>query len=1007
MKSFFKYVLKNSASIILLVLILSVVGYYISLSVPKGVFPNVFFPRVEVSVSNGYLPTEQMLVKVTKTIEEATKSIQHVERVISNTSMGHSELSIYFDWNIDPYRAYELVSARMGEVRGSLPPGSEVVVRQVTPSIYPVAVYAVVSDTLSRQALTRLLYYTIRPAILSVKGVYDAEMRGALWEEYWVVLSPSKLAQYDVTGEYVAEKIRQQNLIDFAGLVKDYGRQYVLTFYQQPKNFTEILDIPIPLKNNKYISLSQLALSFEHHEPILDYVKIDNHQNAVLFNLLRQPNANSIEVVKEVDRKVAELNKQLPEGVKIGKYYDLTYFTKKSVRSIIEAITLGALIILLVIFLFLRQIRMAIFTIFVIPADLLITLIAMKLLKIDLNIFSLGGMAASVGALVDQAMVVMENIERHLTKTSSRLEVVVSASVELLPPMSLATFTSILVFVPLVFLSGIVGVFFKQLAFTLASAIIISQILAAIFTPVLAYIGLSSKGEKLSGFEKLREKYGNALSWTLKRSWISIPLAFSIILGSFLLYRSTPTNLLPKWDEGSLVLDFVTPIKSSLEQTIKEGKRIEKVLEKIPEIEHYSLRIGTSLGHIRTAPVKGDFLIILKDKRKRSVFQIMDELRKKVPAAVPNLWEFDLTQVLEDRLGDIMGAEAPIKLELYGRDPERLIEYGKMVRDKLRKREGLVEVNLKTNFSGPQIEIKTKPYAYSRYGITSEFLKSEILKAYWGEKAGDVLKGEQIIPIRIALRRGECDPLLFLHSMFVFSPKLSKLIPIRYVANFKYRDFTPEVTHENLVPIALVTARFRGNDMGKAVSVIRETMKRTKLPEGITYNITGFYKEQQKSFKNLTFIMIISILLIFIALLFQFSDFSIAVSLIVGTVLSLLGVFLALFITKRPIDVTSFMGMLIVLSVVLNNGILVFHYYKKYANQGDARALFHASKVRMRPILMTLFADFFGFLPIAFAMGTGTEIIQGLAISVMGGLLFAIFMSLFMMPSIFVLLKRK
>ncbi len=992
-------------------IIAALTGGYLLSTMPEAVFPNVSFPRVFISVSCGYLPTKQMLIQVTKPIEEAAKSVQGVRKVVSSTGVGSTDIDVFFNWNVNPYRGYQLVQSRIAEVRNALPPSAQVVVKQITPSAYPIAGYALASNKISKEKLTELFYYKIRPVILGIDGVYDAEMRGGRWREYHIVVAADKLNAYHLSLTRIKQTLQRQNIVESPGLVYDHKKEYLILFLQRPKDLEGILNIKIPLQNGGFVPLGSLATVVESHAPILKYVAVDHYKNAVLFNLLRQPKANAVKVATLVDREIRGLQKTLPQGVRIVKWYDLSDFVKMSVHSIRDAIILGALITLSIIYLFLRQAKISFLTILVIPVALLMAVIIMKLLHMDFNIFSLGGMAASVAAIVDHAVVVIENIERYLRHEKDKKSAIIEASKDLMLPMTLATLTSVMVFVPLVLLSGIVGIFFRQLAITLAVAIIASQLLAITLTPVLAYLAFSAKEKaRPEGkiYKRFKHSYLHLLRWGFKHSWWTIPAMLILGGSSIVMYRSLPSTLLPKWDEGSFVLDFVTPVGTSLRQTIKETQIIERILNSIPEVDHYSLRIGNSLAHPRTADNVGDFLVTLKKHRKRSVFQVMEEVRKRVNEKVPNLEEFDLSQVLEDRLGDIMGEEAPIKVQLFGAGPKALIAWGQKLCHKLRHVPSLVEVNLKTTFAGPQLVVRAKPEAEAIYGITPKQVSETIKTAFWGKVVGNVIQGEQIIKLRLITQRDLSDPIDYLtHKLLIYAPKTGEYIPISYVADVKLRRHTPEVTHENLVPMALVTARIPGNDLTGAVKDIKNVLSQMQLPPNIGVQITGFYKEQQKSFKTLTFIIVAAVLIVLIMLILQFSSLRIALAVITGTALSLFGVFLALMLTRRPLDVTSFMGMLIVLSIVLNNGILIFSQFQKgLKGKGtEAQVLFKACAVRMRPILMTMMADFWGFLPIALAIGTGTEIIQGLAIAVMGGLGFAILMSLLFMPSFYVLVK--
>lgn len=1002
--SFFLYLLKNKIAIFLLIFILSFAGYELSGSITQGVFPNVIFPRVQVTIENGYAPIKQMLFQVTKPAEESIKTIQGVERVVSNTSVGSTEINVYFNWNTNPYFANQLVQARMAEINNEIPPEASVNILQATPSRFPIAMYAIGSETAQRNRLTETLYYQLRPVLLSIEGIYNVEIRAPQYTEYKIVLNYEKIKSYNLTIDSVVQFLKEQNTIDFLGLIRDYKKQYVVSLYQKPESIEDIPALKIPLPDGLYISFSDIALTIEDHAPATSITAASGFKNAVVFNIIRQPNGNSIETVKEVDRKIAEFNKTLSgQKMQIRKYYDETEFIGDAIHSVMEAILLGTLIASFIVFLFLGKPKLSVFLVFIVPIVFLVTIIGIRIAHYDFNIFSLGGMAAAVGGLIDQLVIVIENIERHYRKTGDKLKAVIEGSREILPIMIAATLISISIFLPLLLVSGVVGVFFKQLAFVLICTYIISQTMAIFITPVIAYIALpdTPTEEKTRWSDTLMEKHAVFLKSSFTKAWISIPIILAGFIIGFLLYKNLPSTFLPKWDEGNFVVDIALPTGTSLEESYREFRDIGKIIDSVPEVKGWTLRIGTSLGHISEQANIADFLVTMKKNRKRSIYEIRNDLNSRISKRYPNFLEFDIPMVLEDRLGDILGEESPITVVLYGTDPEELIKWGEKVRDTLRDVKELEEVNLKSTYASPFIGIKLKPDAEALYGIDINALSSQINSLYWGTVTGDVIKGEKIIGMRVIMETPDRDPIEYLQNSFtVYSPKTQSQIPLRYVANIGITENVPEITHYDLSPVSIVSVRFKGNDMKLAVERVRSTLEKLNLPQDITPEIAGFYKEQQNSFRELVLVVFLSIMIMFTALLFQFGSLRIAFIILIGLVLTLVGVFAGLLVTGKPLDITAFMGMLIVLSIVINNNILIFDYYlmlrKRFDNEQEA--ILNAVKTRFRPILMTMLANVFALLPVALALGTGTQIIQNMAISIMGGLTFAIVVNLYIIP---------
>jgi heavy metal efflux system protein len=997
-------ILKNKAAIFLLVVILSVVGYFLSGSITQGVFPSVIFPRVQVTIENGYAPIKQMLFQITKPAEESIKTIQGVERVVSTTSVGSVEINVYFDWNTDPNLAYQFIQARMAEIKNQIPPESSINILQANPSWFPIAMYAIGSETVPRNRLTETLYYQLRPVLLSIKGIYNIEIRAPERTEYKIVLNADKIRSYGLTIESVIDLLKKQDTIEFLGLISDYRKQYVVALTQKPERIEDIPLFRISLTGGGSIALADIALTIEDTAPKTSMSAASGFKNGVVFNIIRQMNGNSRETIREVDRKVAEFNKALAaRNMHIRKYYDETDFIGDAIRSVIEAILLGALISSLIVFLFIRKAKLSLFLVFIVPIVFLVTIIGIRLARYDFNIFSLGGMAAAVGGLIDQMVIVIENIERHYRKTGYKLESVIEGSREILPIMIAATLISISIFIPLLLVSGVVGIFFKQLAFVLISTYIISQILAVFLIPAIAYIALPPAPEvdRVRWSDKLMERHAGILQRSFKRAWISVPIVLAGFLISYLLYLSLPATFLPKWDEGNFIVDITLPTGTSLEESTREFREIGAIIDGVPEVKGWTLRIGTSLGHISEQPNVADFLVTMKKQRKRNIYEIRDEVKNRINEKFANILILDIPMFLEDRLGDIIGEESPITVLLYGSDPDTLIAWGEKARDKLRDVKELEEVNLKTNFTSPFLGIKLKPDAEALYGIDINAVSAKINSLYWGTVVGDVIKGENIIGMRTIVENPDRDPIEYLrNSLTVYSPKTGRQVPLGYIADIGLTENVPEITHYDLSPVSVILLRFKGNDMTRAVERVRSTLETLNLPRDITPEIAGFYREQQSSFRELVMVVLLAVLIMFTALMFQFGSMRIATIILIGLVLTLMGVFSGLLLTGKPLDITAFMGMLIVLSIVINNNVLIFDYYLKSKTQFDREddAILNAVRTRFRPILMTMLANVFALLPVALALGAGTQIIQNMAISIMGGLTFAIFVNLYVIP---------
>ena len=1005
-KGFYRYILTNKLAIILIITLLASVGYKVATTIPQGVLPNIFFPRIEVSIDNGHTPISQMLYSVTKPSEEALKTVQDVQKIVSSTSVGTTDINIYFNWSIDPYLAYQLVQARMADIKNSISKDAKITIKQATPSMYPVSIYTISSDTISRAKLTEKLYYELKPVMLGIEGVFDIQMKAPAWSEYKLVLDSKKVAEYKLNINDIISQLKAQNSIDFLGLINSKHTQYILSLNQKRENANELLNLNINLGNQKSIKLSSLALILEQQNPIKQFSASSRYKNSVVFDLLRQPDANAVSVQKAFNQKIEELNKKLShDGIYIEKYYDGTEFIKEAVGSVIDAIALGSIIAVLIVFFFLRKFTLSLAALVIIPVTFFITMIGMKLIGIDFNIFSLGGMVAALGGLIDQMLIVIENIERHYENGETKQNAIIKGAKEILPIMVVATTLSVLIFIPLLLVSGIVGEFFKQLATVLVITYLVSQVIAIFLTPIIAYLALPKTINKHEDFmQKYIDRYISFLRKSFKHSWISLPIILVSLTTSAYLYLHTPSTFLPEWDEGNIVVDLVLPTDITLEQSQEEFAQIGKIISTVEDVDGWSMRIGTGLGRLNVPINNGDFLVTLKAHHKHSSFEVIDELRSKIEAQIPNIVELGLSQVLEDRLGDIMGAEAPIAVMLYGSNPDELTHEGYKLQKKLKTIKDVEEVNVLTSYASPSINIRAKSIALSRYAIDEAMIRTQIRSLYYGQVVLSIANGEKLTNLRVIMSRPNIDPIKYLKSTLkIYSPTLKERIPLKELADISYQHKVAEVTHYNLSPVCVLGVRFKGNDMSGVVKNIQTSLSNADLPDNITTDISGFYKEQQKSFKEMSLVILFAITIIFIGLLLNFSSLRIALSILMALILTTTGVLGALYLTGKPLDIMAFMGILIVLSIVINNNVLIFDFYQMNPqNQNDEiQQQLDALALRAKPILMTMVSNALALLPIALAIGTGTQIIQDLAIAIMGGLLFAIVINLYIIPLFF------
>lgn len=1007
MKQLSRFAVENKRAMIFSALLLSLIGGYLIYRIPQGVFPDAAFPRIAVIVDYGLAPMKEMEMQVAKPIEEAMMMVEGVRTVRASISRGSAEINVDFQWNQDMFRAYQLVQAQVSGIQNKLPPGVTIEVRRFTTSTYPVAGYAITSDKLNLMQLRDLAVFTIRPQLASIPGIYNIEIMGGHQREYWVNLHPKKLAALHLDYKKIEQALRDANQLQYVGRLNEAHKLYVNIADNRFRSIDDIGKTVVARQGVSPIFLKDIASI----EPAVKETFIaceSNLKPAILVTVIKQPGTNAVSIMDAVQNRWNKLQKVMPQSVKVEKWYDMTTFIKSAIGSVRDAIFLGALLTFIILLLFLRRLRITLVTVTIIPVALLITFIFIKLTGMNLNLMSLGGLAAAIGILVDNAIVVIENIERYLEEGYERKDAVVTATSEIIPPLLGATLTTLVVFVPLVFLTGVPGIFFRALASTLAIAVVVSMLLAVFLTPALAVVFISTKKKKPG---KVMPVLVKAQQKTLKQFIKSPVITFTLILLFSIIavysYLNIPSGFLPEWDEGTIVHDYIAPPGSSIESTKNMLRPIAQYIMSIPEVKSYSLRTGRSLAHPRTHANDGDFVISLKEGHKRSSFEIMDQIRQFDKTHEPRL-EPELFQVLPDRLNDLSGEIAPIVIKVFGKNLTLIRETASQIADSLEHIPGAVDVYKGYSKSEPELTVHVKEEAAARFGVSVKEVSDAVHMALWGDNVTGMMEGLKLIPVRVRYPKQNFRHSEDINRLPIYLASINRVLRLDEVATITKIPGLADIDHENLSQVVNVKAHISNRDLGGMITDIQRMLDNIALPPGVAIEIGGQYKSQQQAFNQLLLILSFGILLVFTILLFEFKSFRSALVILLGTILSVSGVFLLLWIVKIPLDISAFMGMIMIIGVVVNNGILLIDYAEKYFSQNHnvAEALLMAGKVRMRPILMTMLATIFGFLPLAFAMGEGSEMLQPLAVSMIGGMMLSMFLSLLVIPGLYYVVNK-
>jgi multidrug efflux pump subunit AcrB len=1034
-----RFISQQSRAVVVLILLLSVAGLYAAWQLPTAIFPQTDFPRIVIIIDNGVVPAPQMLASVTRPLEEAMNGIPGIVRIKSTTSRGATEVNLFFDWSVDVLQSLQLVQARLSQLSSTLPPTAAIRnVDRLTFAVFPVAGYSLVSDTRDPASLRDIGNYTIKPRLARLPGVADVSVAGGKVREYHVTIDPERLNAHGVSLQQVADAVRNSNVVASPGLIEENHQLELTLVSGQATSPEQLNSIVVAVVNNAPITVADVATVGSGVEPQYTIVTADGHP-AVLLNIRRQPNANTVTVDDEVKAELAAIQPLLPKDVKIAPFYDQSLLVRESMKSVRDSILIGLLLSVAILYAFLRNWGTTFVATLVIPVTVLATFLAMYLVGLSFDLMTLGGVAAAIGLVIDDAIVVVENIYTHLARGQSRRAAVEAAISEITVPIIGSTITPVVVFLPLTLLTGVTGVFFRSLALTMAVALLTSLVLALSFTPVLAerFVKVKRRDQKhplgdksataatdatsemRAGEHEEEEQGGRFLraiirryEWVLDHAlsnrWLVIAVCALVLVGSYLLYRNLGSDFLPAFDEGAFILDYTAPPGTSLAETDRMLLHVEQMLKEEPDVESYSRRTGLQLGLFITEPNTGDFLAKLKPGHARTTEEVTADLRAKIESSEPAL-QFEFVGILTDLIGDLTSSPAPIEIRLFSEDTAALDATATLVEESIQKVPGVVDTFNGVVVSGPAITFKIDPQLAARFGVTATDVANTVTTAMTGDPASSILQQGRLIIVRVLLPPSERQSLDTLKALLIRSATGAQF-RLDQVAQIEYDKGQTEIQRDGLQQSVAVTAHLSGSDLGSAISAIKvQLAKDVKLPAGMTLEYGGLYQEQQASFRELLQALILAIVLVFITLLIEFRSFAHPISIVTGAVLALGGVLLGLFITGSTLNIVSLMGMIMVVGIVAKNGILMLDAVEDHLAAGDSlrEALLRSGRRRFRPVLMTSLAAILGMLPLALALGSGAELLQPLAIAVIGGLAVALMLSLVVTPTVYAMLSRQ
>lgn len=1014
MAGFTGWVRHHRRSILFLLALLVGGGTFSAWRLPVGLFPQVDFPRVVLDFDAGDRPAERMELEVTRVEELAVRAVPGVRRVRSTTSRGSAELSLDFDWGLDMVSALLQVESAVNQTLPTLPAGTRFEARRMDTTVFPVLAYSLTSDTLSQVALRDLATYQLAPLLSTVNGVAKIDVQGGATEEIHVTTDPARLAAFGVTVADLSKALAGANVLTAVGRLPDHDKLFLLLTNTQLTDLNRVRGTVVRVGENGVVRVGDLAEVGPGVAPVYERVTADGHQ-AVLLGIHQQPGGNTVSIDRELKAKFAEYLPRLPKGVKVANWYDQSQLIVDSAGSVRDAVLIGALLAAGVLLLFLRNWKITLIAVICVPAVLAATTLLLGALGQSFNIMTLGGMAAAVGLIIDDAIGMVEHLVRRMREREELLpEAVRSAPSRLLaaareftPALTASSLSTVVIFAPLAFLSGVTGAFFKALSLTMAIALVLSYFVTLLAVPVLSDLLLgktdAEQNDEGRWTARLHGGYERLMGWCFARTWLVLPALLPLFIVGYVAYRHVETGFMPGMDEGGFNIDYHSAPGTSLEETDRLLQKFEKILRDTPEVTTYSRRTGLQLGGSLTEANQGDFFVSLKPPPRRDIEEVMNDVRERVTKNIPGL-EVEFAQLMEDLIGDLTSVPQPIEIQLYAEDQATLERTAGAVAEAVGKIDGVVDVKSGLVIAGDALDIEIDPLQAAIQGTDPATITTQLSDALTGATDTQVVRNPKTVAVRVRLRAADRARTNQLGDLPIRAAD-GHLFTLRQVATITTVVGQPEITREDLRRMVAVTGRLSGRDLGSTIRDVQATLgKRGLLPPAVTFVLGGAYAEQQTAFAGLLRVLGAATALIFLLLLYVYESFQTATAILFTTLLALPVVFLGLWVTGTELNITSMMGLTMIVGIATEVSIfLVSEIGELPPGVEGVPALILAARNRMRPILMTTIAAVLALLPLALGIGQGSAMQQPLAIAIICGLVAHLPLVLIVLP---VLLPR-
>jgi CzcA family heavy metal efflux pump len=999
---------RRRRSLLTLLGILVAAGIAAAFLMPVGLFPNVLFPRIAVTIDAGDRPPAQMEIVITRPVEQAVRAIPGVQNLRSTTSRGSAEMSINFAWGSDMDLALQRVEAALTRAQSNLPPGVSFDVRRMDPTVFPVAAYSLTSARATPVELRRFADRVLAPQLSTINGVARVLSQGGAAGEFRIETDPAKLWSYGLSVDDVATAVTGANVLASAGRIEDRGKLLLILTTSQLGDPRQIENVVVKTVNGTVVRVRDVARVMAAPAPQWIRVTADG-RDAVLVNVYQQPGGNTVQIAKAVQAAFARAKAQGPADMQVRAWYDQSDLILESASSLRNAIIIGVVLAALVLLVFLRDWKVTLAAVAAVPVTLAATTLVLKVLGQSFNIMTLGGMAAAIGLIIDDAIVMIEHIERRLGEDPKKGRSTIQRAVgEFMRPLVSSSAATIVIFLPLAFLSGVTGAFFKALSVTMTVALVLSFLTAWWMVPVLVEQLIKRRGHvaEVDPNGRIMRRYRAALEVTVGRPFLAVIGVVVLAALGGLAFVSVGSGFIPKIDEGGFILDYIAPPGMSLTETDRLMRQIEGVIRATPDVDTYSRRTGVQLGGGLTEPNTGDFFIRLKRKDRRPIEEVMNDVRGKVEAGVPGV-EIETAQLMEDLIGDLTAVPQPIEVKLYSDDAALLQKTGPEIADLIGKVRGVTEVKSGVVIAGDGLQIDVDPVRSELEGIDAGEVSKQLEGLLSGNVATQIQTGATLADVRVWTPPGARAHVDQLGGLMLKSPGDGHIFPLSRVADLHVVTGQAEIGRENMRRMDAVTARVTGRDTGSAAQEVQKAVARPGvLPAGMTFEMGGLYAEQQSAFRGMALVFAAAVAAVFVLLLVVYESFRTAFTILLMPLAAASAVAIGLWLTGVELNIMALMGTTMILGIATEVAIFYFTEFEALLEEGLApdRALVEAGLNRLRPIAMTTLAAILALAPLALALGGSASMERPLAIAIISGLIAQGPLVLLAMPALYKLL---